>query len=67
MPKLLAALRADASVREAIARTSHQALFCKAGMTLVMPILAVPSTPHTTLCMSLPSKVATRWSGAILE
>src|SRR5262249_30111241 len=51
MHSSLAAWRAAASDRDAIARTSIQALLCMAGMTLRVPILAVLRIPQTTFFM----------------
>src|SRR5262249_10373813 len=51
MHSSLAAWRAAASDRDAMARTSTQALFCIAGITLRVPIFAVPKIPQTTFFM----------------
>src|SRR3954462_6734594 len=52
MPSWSAAFRAAASEREAIARISHQALFCMPGSTRCKPIFAVLKTPQTTFFIS---------------
>src|SRR6185437_13534767 len=51
MPRASAAVRAADSLREAIARRSHSALFFIPGSTRCRPIFAVLRIPQTTFLM----------------
>src|SRR5688572_19186482 len=53
MPRRCATLWAWARSREASAATVPCDDFCRAGMTLLTPILAVPSTPQWILRMGI--------------
>jgi hypothetical protein len=51
MPRVPAAVRAAASEREAIARTSSRSLFSMPGSARLRPIFAVLRTPQMTFFM----------------